>query len=86
MLLILLSAFPGHVCSQDAGMKRFQLQQIRSLSVWVCSLHAWCVSLAATSQPNVLISLESCRGEESGVMSRASGFINQVVFPSPEIT
>ncbi len=38
-------------------------------AMWVCSFHAWRASLAATSQPNVLISLGTSRGEESrGVM------------------
>lgn len=64
--LFLLSAFPGHISSLDGRLKCFQLQQIRDFSVLIgpCSFYAWCISLAATSQPNVLISLESSRVEE----------------------
>ncbi|TKS68763.1 Mitochondrial import receptor subunit TOM20 -like protein [Collichthys lucidus] len=61
------AAFPGHISSLDGRLKCFQLQQIRDFSVLIgpCSFYAWCISLAATSQPNVLISLESSRVEDS---------------------
>lgn len=67
MQLFLLSVFPGLVSSPRQLNETLPAPADKRLgrAMWVCSFDAWRASLAATSQQNVLISLETSRGEES---------------------